>query len=111
METSKFYLKRSDFNSLDEMLMSMNQYIDMLMERNYACSVYRSLVNDNVYVIEYASMDPLLNDEFSMPFWLNPKEASAVATMRKQESKKNTAELEDFSDDFFPKGGSGHHEA
>lgn len=101
METSKVYLKRSDYSTLEDLMTEINGQVNYLISKNYACSVYRSLVNDNVYVIEFASMDPLLNEEFSMPFWITPVEASAIAKMRRSLKKDNSnvSDLEDFSGD------------
>lgn len=109
METSKLYLKRSDYDSIHDMFEEMNLQVNLLMQRNYACSVYRSLINDNVYVIEFASMDPLLNDEFSMPFWITPKEATVIASLRKKQKAKQDS-LEDL-EEFSSRGGSSEGDA
>ena len=86
---NRLMLKRSNYKSLQELYEEIHKQTCILMDNNYAISTYRSLNDDNVYVIEYAPMDGQMTDVFVFPVWLTPQEAKAVDSMRSQMMAKN----------------------
>ena len=79
---NRIFLKRSSFNSIYELLDEINKQLIILINNGYATSIYRSLMDENIYIIEYASLDPSINDTFVLPMWVTSDEAKALEGLR-----------------------------
>lgn len=107
---NRIMFKRSNYKSLQELYEEINRQAVILLENNYAVSTYKSLNDDNIYIVEYATMDGQMTDVFVFPVWLTPQEAKAVDNMRSQMmAKKQLPPAEDVFkwDSDTGKGGKG----
>ena len=116
---NKIYFKQSNYNSLEDMFEALYVQELSLIRSNYMCTSYKSPTNNNIYVLEFASLDPLLNQEKLLPCWITPQEAGVIARMRKEyyqnsfediinDSLKLDIDVDDMnSDDGDDKGGNG----
>lgn len=100
MQTSpnKIYLKRSQFKTEEELNESIKEHLSLLIPNDTVCVVYKSPVDDNINIIEFASLDPALTTV--VPMWLNPAEIQLINDYRK-DSKDIGEDLTGF------KGGYG----
>jgi len=90
---NKIYFKTSDFDSLKDMFEALFIQELSLIKNGYMCTVYKSLTNNNVYVLEFASLDPLFNQERLLPCWITSDEAGLIAQMRKEYYKNNFCDI------------------
>ncbi len=79
---NKIYFRASDYNSLDEMHLDIASQLKSLTQKSYMCLLYRYLNDANIYVLEFASLNPLFNKEKVVPCWLTTDEAKEVAAAR-----------------------------
>ena len=90
---NKVYFKQSDYDSLEDMFEAIFFQELTLVRSNYMCTTYKSPTNNNIYVLEFASMDPLLNQERLLPCWITAIEANALANMRKEYYRNNFGDI------------------
>ena len=88
---NKIYFKQSDYNSIDEMYQALFTQQLALVKNQYMCLTYKSPVNNNVYVLEFASLDPVFNQGKVLPCWITPAEARMVANTRLEDYQDNVS--------------------
>ena len=110
---NRIYFKQSDFSSLDEMYQEMYSQQLALLRNHYSCVTYKSVVDNNIYVLEFASLNPTFNQSKVLPCWITASEATAIAESRMSdysqsdidEILKDDLKLNDDDDD--KSGGKG----
>lgn len=104
---SRMYFKRSDFRTKEELFEEIHKQVDILMSHLYAVSVYQSLLNCNIYILEYAPMDNEITSLFMLPVFLTAPEAKVIEELRKG---NNPLEKKKIQNTKF-KGGNNNFEA
>lgn len=89
---NKIFFKKSDYNSLNELYEVISSNIKVIAENKQVINFYRSPIDNNVYVIEFASMDPALN--MTLPMWLSPEEVQLI------NNNRDASSIE-VDDDFY----------
>ena len=79
---NKIYFKQSDYDSIDAMFEAMFTQELALVRNQYMCLSYKSPTNNNVFVLEFASLEPMFNQTKLLPCWITPSEASIIAEHR-----------------------------
>lgn len=105
---NRIYFKQSDYDSLDNMFEALFIQQLALTKNKYMCLVYKSPSNSDVYVLEFASLDPMFNYERVLPCWITAEEAMYIAEDRQvkmQEEMEDVIKESLKIDDEF-KGGN-----
>ena len=113
---NKIYFKKSDYDSIDEMYETLFTQQLALTKNNCMCLVYKSPYDSNIFVLEFASLDPLFNEEKLLPCWITPQEAARIAEGRIERYSDDFANIvrdslkldDEEDDDDFNKGGGNH---
>lgn len=79
---NKIYYKKSDFDSIDEMFSEVYRQQLALVKNKYMCLLYRSPSDRDIFVLEFASLDPTFNQRRLLPCWITPQEAAMIAKDR-----------------------------
>ena len=115
---NKLYFKQSSYDSLEEMFEAMYVQQLALIRNSNMCIMYQSLVDDNIFVLEFASTDPAFNKEKLLPCWVTTQEAYAIAESRVdyyQDSLKDivgeSMKLDEFNDDKDDNSGGSNPDA
>ena len=82
---NKIYFKLSDFDSIGDMYEAIFTQELALVKNQYMCLTYKSLTDSNIYVLEFASLNPMFNQGKVLPCWITPEEARAIAQSRLEE--------------------------
>ena len=111
---NRIYFKKSDFDSLDEMFEALFTQQLALTKNSNMCLVYQLPADKNVFILEFASLDPMFNQDRVLPCWITSYEANSIARDRLQAYKENLEDIvsdslkldidDDFDDD--PNGGN-----
>ena len=88
---NRIYFKQSDYDSIDEMYEALFAQQLALVKNQYMCLTYKSPVNNNVYVLEFASLDPVFNQGKVLPCWITPDEARMIANTRLEDYQDNVS--------------------
>ena len=96
MQTNKIIFKRSDYESTDALLKAIGAQMSSLMNNNYMCSTYRSVVDNNIHVVEFSSADVSIGGLY--PVWLTTEEIMSVFAARKLNMNKD---LDDEQNDLW----------
>ena len=88
---NKIYFKQSDYDSIEGMFEALFVQQLALIKNQYMCLTYKSPVNNNVYVLEFASLDPVFNQGRLLPCWITPAEARMVANTRLEDYQDNVS--------------------
>lgn len=94
---NKIYFKLSDFDSLGDMYEAIFTQELALVKNQYMCLTYKSLTDNNIYVLEFASLNPMFNQGKLLPCWITPEEARAIAQSRLEYYADN--EIDDVIND------------
>ena len=109
---NKIFFKQSDFDSKEEMFVALFLQELALTRNNYMCLVYKSLADDNVFVLEFASTEPAFNLGKLLPCWITPSEARAIASARLEDYQESAEDIVkdslklDVDDDNNDNGGN-----
>ena len=79
---SRLYFKRSDYRTTDELFNEMHKQADILLNNSYGISCYRSLIDSNIYIMEFASLDTEISRVFMLPVWITKEEAQMLEKFR-----------------------------
>ena len=104
---NKIYFKQSDYDSIDAMFNAMFVQELALVKNHYMCLSYKSPGDSNVFVLEFASLEPAFNQTKLLPCWITPDEANIVAEYRINNYRndleyvvKDSLKIDDDDDDF-----------
>jgi len=92
--TNKIFYKRSDYRDEGELLHAMSEQVSALLRNNYMCSSFRSMVDPNIYVLEFSTADLTISD--LIPMWITTAEAVSVMASRSMTEKDDDDKV-DFS--------------
>lgn len=90
---NKIYFKKSDYDDIEEMFEAVYVQQLALARNNYMCLLYKSPIDNNVFVLEFASLDPTFNQEKLLPCWITPEEAASIAYDRLDKFRENAEEV------------------
>lgn len=82
-DVNRLILKRSDFKSDAELYAEIHKQSEILLNNHYGISCYRSLLDRNIYIIEFSSLDATVAEVFMLPVWLTKEEAIVIDDLRR----------------------------
>lgn len=77
---NKIVYKVSDYKTLDDLYTRAFAQLRLLTDSNYVCWFYRAAFDNNLFMIDFASMDPTISD--TVPMWLDDEEAGMILKHR-----------------------------
>ena len=103
---NKVYFKKSNFDSTEEMYKALFTQELSLVKNGYMCLSYRAPGNYDVFILEFASLDPMFNQGKLIPCWITAQEAGLIAKERIIEYQndieyivKDSLKIDDYDDD------------
>ena len=90
---NRVYFKKSDYDSIDEMFHALFTQQLSLTRNSYMCVVYQLPDDASVYVLEFASLNPIFNQDRLIPCWITSYEASVIATKRLQHYQRDLKDI------------------
>lgn len=75
---SSLILKRSNFRSDEEFFQTIGRQLCFLLSNNYTIVTYKSILDNNVFVIEYSSADIAQSGVAVFPVWLTAEEMTKL---------------------------------
>lgn len=81
---SRMYFKRSNYATVEELLQEIFKQYEILLKNGYATVCYRSLVDENLYILEFCLTDATVNKVFMMPVFITKEEAYMLEESRKE---------------------------
>ena len=91
--------KRSSYRTIEEMFIEIDKQINLLLTHKYAVSIYQSLADENIWCVEFATMDLTLSDSFALPMYVTAEEARVITearTLDKDSTNKNNTDGGNF---------------
>lgn len=75
-QSNKVYYKVSDYATREDMFDDLFEFASYLMSHSMWVVCYALLGDTNVYVVEYASQDQMINRH--IPVWMTPEEVDVA---------------------------------
>lgn len=97
-ETSKIIFKRGDYETFEDMLVEIANQTAFFLRNNYMVTSYRSIVDKDLFVMEFASADPKLSE--LIPVWVTPNEALGIVANRELIAQRESSAKDGLEDDL-----------